>query len=77
METRSVPEQFLKLSSAEEVRLLLEGVDLIKGNKAVVLQDLKRRITFIGRYFKSLSPVNSIKAAADKRNLQRRRDGRG
>ena len=75
--TAAQSEQYLRLSSVEEVKLLLDGLNLIKDNKTVVLQDLKRKVTATGRYFKLLSGTDVIKAAAEKRNLQRRRDGRG
>ncbi len=73
----AVGENFLRLTSAEEAKLILQGLGLIQGNKTVVLHDLIKRATAAERYFKSLSNTTIIKTAADKRNLQRRRDGRG
>lgn len=75
--TAVVPEFFIKLNSAEDARLLSEGLDALKDNKTVVLQDLKKRVSVAVRYFKSLNSTALLKIAADKRNNQRRRDGRG
>lgn len=62
--------------SKQEVEVLLEGLDSVKRN--VMTDSLKRRLKAALRYFKSQETgYEELKAAADKRNAQRRRDGRG
>lgn len=69
------PDRFLTLKSAQEVEILLEGLEKVSRN--VLVDSLKRRLQVTLRYFKEQHGYAELKAAADKRNVQRRQDGRG
>lgn len=60
----------LKISSLEEVRLLLLGLASIKDNKTVTFVDLKRKLEMIEKNMREDRNYASViaKAATDKRN---------
>lgn len=69
-------EKHLLLQNKQEVELLLDGLDAV--GKNALSDHLRRRLQTALRYFKSQETgYEALQAAADKRNAQRRRDGRG
>jgi len=66
----------IKLRSIEEANILMAGIKSL-GDRTILSQNLKKQLDVAVRYFKSLKPEEILKAAAERRNTERRRDGRG
>jgi hypothetical protein len=65
----------IELKNLHEIELLLAGLDQVT-DKTVVAADLRKRLKRAMGYF-SKSAIEQLAEAAKKRDLQRRRDGRG
>ena len=68
-------DRFLLLQGKTEVELLLKGLEAT-GERNAVADSLKKRLSVAQRYFKTLEASSILKAAARKRDTQRRRDGK-
>lgn len=68
--------RYFQLQGKAEVEMLLRGLEAI-GEKNAVAEALKKRLGAAQRYFRTLETNTAIKTAARKRDIQRRRDGRG
>ncbi len=68
-------DRFLLLQGKTEVEILLKGLEA-SGERNAVTDSLKKRLSVAQRYFKTLEASSILKAAARKRDTQRRRDGK-